>query len=337
MFAPAGDAGRAGPGRHRTLPKRAIAVKPSDYQQLYPFFLFVQGLAEYRQGRFDRAISTMRGDASRVLGPGPRLVLAMAQHRSGQIAEARKTLAEAVVAHDWRANQVSDQNDWIFHVLRREAERMILPGLPRFLADEYQPRDNDERLALLGVCQFKNRTRTLARLYADAFATLPELATNVEAGHCHNAARAAALAGNGCGEDAGNLSPEERTRWRRQALAWLTMDLATCTRKLNSGIAGDRPGSAIGNAGWLAVVTSLESASETRSVHCPPKNGTSTAPLDEGGCSSPPSRQKLTHEHPKIDKPTDPPALNERFDNPVSVIDERPSHPIKPLGPGGGV
>ena len=106
--------------------------------------------------------------------------------------------------------------------------------------------------AALGVCQFKNRTRALARLYADAFAAAPELATNVEAGHRHNAARAAALAGNGRGEDAGNLSPEERTCWRRQALAWLTMDVATCTRKLDSGIAGDRALVRRTLTGWLA-------------------------------------------------------------------------------------
>ena len=51
-----------------------------------------------------------------------------------------------------------DQDGWICHVLRREAEAMILPDLPAFLGGNYQPRDNDERLALLGVCQFTNRT-----------------------------------------------------------------------------------------------------------------------------------------------------------------------------------
>jgi eukaryotic-like serine/threonine-protein kinase len=51
----------------------------------------------------------------------------MALHQNGQVEEARKTLATAVLAHDWRADQVSDQNGWIYHVLRREAEAMILP------------------------------------------------------------------------------------------------------------------------------------------------------------------------------------------------------------------
>ena len=56
---------------------------------------------------------------------------------------------------------------------------MILPDLPAFLDGKYQPRDNDERLALLGICQFTNRTRALARLYADAFAAAPQLAEDV--------------------------------------------------------------------------------------------------------------------------------------------------------------
>jgi hypothetical protein len=66
------------------LAERAAAVDRSKYQAVYAHFLFVKGLAEYRQGRFDRAVSAMRGDASTVLGPAPRLVLAMALHRSGQ-------------------------------------------------------------------------------------------------------------------------------------------------------------------------------------------------------------------------------------------------------------
>jgi serine/threonine-protein kinase len=112
------------------LAERAAAADRTAYPGLYPHFLFAQGLAEYRQGRFDRAITAMRGDASRVLGPAPRLVLAMALHRSGQVAEARTTLAAAVSAYDWRASQVRDQDGWIYHVLRREAEGTILPNVP---------------------------------------------------------------------------------------------------------------------------------------------------------------------------------------------------------------
>src|SRR5262249_12043078 len=50
------------------LVERAVVADRAKYKTLYPFFLFAQGLAEYRQGHFDRAIATMRGGASRVLG-----------------------------------------------------------------------------------------------------------------------------------------------------------------------------------------------------------------------------------------------------------------------------
>src|SRR5436309_903425 len=96
------------------------------------------GLAQYRHGQFAHAINAM-SDASSVLGPAPRLVVAMAQHRCGRVAEARQTLAAAVLAHDWRAIQLlaRDHNDWIYHVLRREAESLVLSDLPAFMEGKY--------------------------------------------------------------------------------------------------------------------------------------------------------------------------------------------------------
>src|SRR5262249_35732319 len=82
--------------RATALVDRALAADRSNHAWAYPHFLFVKGLAEYRQGQYDRAIGAMRGDASRVLGPAPRLVLAMALHRKGQSAQARRMLAAAV-------------------------------------------------------------------------------------------------------------------------------------------------------------------------------------------------------------------------------------------------
>ena len=84
----------------------------------------------------------MRGDASRVHGPITRLVLAMALHQDGQLAEARKTLAAAIMSYDWKAIQVRDHHAWICHVLRREAEGLILPKLPAFRRGEYGPQDD---------------------------------------------------------------------------------------------------------------------------------------------------------------------------------------------------
>ncbi len=164
---------------------------------------------------------------------GPRLALALAQFQSGSPAEARKSLSAAVGAYNWMESQADHTTAWVSRVLRREAEEMILPDLPAFLRGEHQPRDNDERLALVGVCQYQGRYRAAARLYAEAFAADPGLADNlttecryrslreepfyerVESVNTEGrylAARCAALAGCGRGKDAAKLSDAERAR-----------------------------------------------------------------------------------------------------------------------------
>ncbi|MFT3882406.1 MAG: hypothetical protein QM703_22490 [Gemmatales bacterium] len=63
----------------------------------------------------------------------------------------------------------------------------------------------------------------MARLYLEAFSAIPRLA--VEPNVRNNAARAAALAGSGRGEDATSLDEAGRRRWRDQARRWLRADL----------------------------------------------------------------------------------------------------------------
>ncbi len=232
------------------LAEQAVAADRSKYAGAYPYFRFAEGLAQYRQGQLDLAISTMRSDAAKVLGPAPRLVLCLALHQKGQAAEARKTLAAAVVSHNWRADLVQNQDDWIYHVLRREAEGLILPELPAFLAGIYEPRDNDERLALLGVCQFTNRTHALSRLYAAAFAADPKLADDLQAAHRYHAACSAVLAATGKGQDVSKLDDKERTQLRQLALDWLRAELTSRTKQLNSGRPADRAEAAKGLATW---------------------------------------------------------------------------------------
>jgi serine/threonine-protein kinase len=215
------------------LTARAVAARGSTPAWIYPYFRFARGLAEYRLGHWASASAIMEWEASKVMGPAPRLVLAMAQHDQGRTKEARTTLARAIVAFDWSTARADNRDAWIYHILRREAEAKILPNLPAFLDGKYQPEDNDERLALLGACQFTNRTRAMARLYADAFAATPSLVDDLGAGHRYNAARAAALAGCGHGEDATGPGEEEGKRWRDQARQWLRADLAARARALD--------------------------------------------------------------------------------------------------------
>jgi serine/threonine-protein kinase len=208
------------------LADRAVAADPTTHEWVYPYFLFAKGLAEYRRGNFESAISIMTARAAKVLGPCPGLVTAMARYRLGDKGRARTTLAAEISAVDWSMARVRSHDQWLWHVLRREAEALIFPNVAAFLEGKYEPRDNTERLALLGVCSFKNRTCASARLYVDAFAADATLADDPRFDHRHNAARSAARAGYGQGEDATGLNETEKKRWRDQARNWLQADLA---------------------------------------------------------------------------------------------------------------
>jgi serine/threonine-protein kinase len=243
------------------LAERAVLGQEGD-KWAHPYFEFVHGLAEYRQGQFDRAIATMQREASGVLGPAPRLVIALSLHRSGQATEARKALAAAILAHDWRAKpfHARYENGWIYHILRREAEAMIVPELEAFRKGDWQPQDNDERLALLGICESEGLYGSASRLCADAFAADPDLAERLtkqclrraaqesnksnrtealNSGIRYRAARSAAFAGCGLGKDSAKLSAAEQTHWRRQALEWLQTDLVVLSKPLDGGFRED--------------------------------------------------------------------------------------------------
>jgi serine/threonine-protein kinase len=176
--------------------------------------------------------------------------MAMARYRLGDEREARKTLAAAISAVEWSMAGVRSHDQWLWHVFRREAEGIILPNLPVFLDGKYAPLDNDERLALLGACQFLNRTRAMARLYADAFVAAPSLADDLDAGHRYKAARAASQAGCGHGADAAGLEKEQKARLRAQARQWLRAELAARARTFDSGSTATRGANRMALTRW---------------------------------------------------------------------------------------
>ena len=124
-------------------------------------------------------------------------------------------------------------------MLRREAESQILPNLPAFLAGKYQPQDNEERFALLGVCQDTKRSLALARLYDEAFAADPHRSWDLT-DHRFLAACSAAQVGCGRGADVGGLDAQLRARWRTKAKEWLRTDLAAWRQALDRDPAGTR-------------------------------------------------------------------------------------------------
>jgi serine/threonine-protein kinase len=128
------------------LADRAMAAKASTTAWNYQYFLFAKGLADYREGNFEEAISIMQNGASKVMGPSPRLIIAMAQHRQGKSDAARQSMAAAVLSFNWSASHADSRDLWIAHILRREAEAIIQPNPPAIFEEKYQPKENDERL-----------------------------------------------------------------------------------------------------------------------------------------------------------------------------------------------
>jgi tetratricopeptide (TPR) repeat protein len=117
----------------------------------------------------------------------------------------------------------------------RIAERLadLDARLPRVLAGQDRPADAAESLELARLCQqYKHLYAASARWYGEAFTAQPALAED-RSGHRYNAACAAALAVCGQGQGADGLAEKDRTRLRKQALAWLRADLAIGTRVLD--------------------------------------------------------------------------------------------------------
>ncbi|MBK7406261.1 MAG: protein kinase [Phycisphaerales bacterium] len=218
---------------------RAIRADPAESAPWTPpFFQFAKAVAEYRAGEFAAAVRILQGPASSVLVPAPQLVLAMALYREGRLEDARHTLALAICDFDWRLRHADLGEVRIDHILRREAEALMLPNLDAFRRGEYEPTDNDERLAMLGACVSENRHAGATRLSAAVFEADPWFGEEFRASRRYHAACQAALAGAGQGADAERSSPEERARWRALARDWLRADLTGWEGDLGSADQG---------------------------------------------------------------------------------------------------
>src|SRR5262249_11884539 len=105
------------------------------------------------------------------------------------------------------------------------------------LQGKVKPADVAEYLQFAELCRLKKQYAAAARLSAAALAANPQSADDMKAGHCCNAACAAARAAEAQCTDAATLADKERADWRRQALDWLRADLAAWMRQAG----GDKP------------------------------------------------------------------------------------------------
>lgn len=209
---------------------RAIDSDPSQSSiGLRPYFEVAKALAEYRRGRFEAAVALLRGEAGQVLTPLPELVRAMAFHRAGAAADARRNLAAAALSFDWSPAAATDHDAWICHALRREAEALILPELEDLLEGREEPQDDDTRAAVIGACVATDRQATAARLCEQLLGAgkQPDVA-----------ALAYARAGAERGIDP--AEPAERARFRGRAREWMRSELAASAALLETGRAEER-------------------------------------------------------------------------------------------------
>ncbi len=110
--------------RATILLDRTLSADRALYGWCLPYFRFAKALAEYRAGRLEAALTLLDPDTIGVLGPAPRLLLAMVQLRLGKVDAARPTYNAALANYNWDA-QATDREAWMYHILRKEAETVL--------------------------------------------------------------------------------------------------------------------------------------------------------------------------------------------------------------------
>jgi tetratricopeptide (TPR) repeat protein len=138
---------------------------------------------------------------------------------------------------------------WMVQECERQIE--IERKFQAFQEGTWTPSTPAERIDLAQQCYLKKRHIASARLYEEAFAKEPKLATDLDAAYRYNAACVAALAGSGQGLGAAHLDAEKGARLRREALDWLRADLKEWRNRLERTPDKARPVIVATLAHWL--------------------------------------------------------------------------------------
>jgi tetratricopeptide (TPR) repeat protein len=202
-----------------------------------------------KQGQAEEAVAAFQKAADRVpQHPDTWDGLAAALLDVGRFAEARSATERLLKLPATEAS-------------RRAAQRQLdlcnalIPfesGLPALLAGKGPPESAVARRALAEWClKYRRLTATAASFYESALTAEPALAADPEAVPRFHAARAAALAGCGVGEDTTKLDDQRKTALRRQALGWLTAEYTVWAERHRRGKPGDRTAAATAVRAWL--------------------------------------------------------------------------------------
>ena len=232
--------------------RHAIGLKP-DYAMAH----FNVGCVLGQQGQLDEAIAACRRAIELKLDhPDPHYNLGNYLDRAGRPADAEAAYRKAIALRPdhaeshcdlgkalWKQGEYtqalaalerghelgSRSKDWHYpsaEWVRQCRRRIELDGrLAAVLRGEAQPADAGERDEYAELCYEKKRYAAAARFFSEGLIADPKPADGLELGQRYAAACAAALAGCGRGQDAGQLDDKELARWRKQALDWLRVDL----------------------------------------------------------------------------------------------------------------
>lgn len=211
----------------------AIRLQPQDPEPRVNL-----GVALAEQGAVDEAIDAFR-DALQ-LKPDA----ALAYINLGQALEAKGDFKEALAAFR-RGHEVGSKTpgwDVPSGRLLKECEQLIaLDGrVGAVLRGEQHPANAAECRQFAVLCARKGLNAAAVGLFEDVFTARPKAAVDLCEGTRYRAARCAALAGTGHGEDAAGPDPTKQGTWRRQALDWLRADLAAWAKVLGKGEPGSR-------------------------------------------------------------------------------------------------
>jgi tetratricopeptide (TPR) repeat protein/serine/threonine protein kinase len=211
----------------------ALTVAPDAYAYQHIFDI------QYSAGRLDEAIDAGRRDVE--LRPNraeSQCNLGVALRDRGEFEEALKHLRRGHELGQKTKGWPYDSDKWLAGCERlAELDRKLTAVMQRTA----EPADETERVKLARLAhRYKQLHATAAGLWKQAFAARPEFEDDLRAADRYFAACSAAMAGCGRGADAGKLTEEERTRWRKQALEWLKADLASYARLVENGTPKDR-------------------------------------------------------------------------------------------------
>jgi tetratricopeptide (TPR) repeat protein len=185
------------------------------------------------KGQLDEAIAELR-TAIR-LNPDyaeAHCNLAAELQTQGRYAE---SLAEYERGHELgskRADWHYPSAQWIEHARRIVQAEHDLPALLRRTAS---PASTAERVDYAQVAHARGFPMTSARLWAEAFAAEPSLASDQRQRLRFAAARSAALAGCGLGRDRPPPDEAARSALRRHAHEWLQAELAAAAQTVKTG------------------------------------------------------------------------------------------------------